>query len=83
MNTFHDTNRTRCRPTHLRVVLVWGLFLISAWPIHGATLAELIDAALSRNLGIKRATLQVESARIDEQKARNALIPNLDADLSD
>ena len=47
------------------------------------SLAELVDTALGANIPIKRAQLQVEHSRIDEQKARNALIPNLDAEIND
>ncbi len=83
---FSNASRFRsrfCYRQMVRVVEVWVLVFLLVLPCRAMTLSELFDVALERNIGIKRAALQVESSRIDEKKARNALIPNLDADISD
>jgi len=64
--------------------LLAGLMLV-ALPVGAAPdldLRDLLERALQENLGLKVEKLQVQERALEERKAGNALIPNLDGHLT-
>src|SRR5690349_19030704 len=77
-----------------KLLLVYSLFVLSLTPMVGWaqtetqntakvwTLKECIDYALANNLDVQRSELNVESSDIDKTLAKMAMIPSLNASLS-
>lgn len=61
-----------------RTLLFLLCFLLSALPaVWSANLAELVKITLERNLSLKIAELEIEQSFIDEKKAFNAMVPDV------
>lgn len=57
--------------------VILTLVILSPIPTKGGTLAGLIEKALTRNLSLQISDLEIEQSFIEEKKADNALIPDV------
>ena len=60
-------------------LVLFCLHLTAGW---SANLAELAQTALSRNLSLQISDLEIEQSFIEEKKAFNALIPDVNFNVS-